>query len=120
MEQAPANTGQVEVYDIYFSYNSAQIRQESEPRLKEIAAVLNKHPEWKLSVNGHTDSIANDSYNLELSGRRAAAVKNELVERYAIDAARLVTAGFGESQPKDTNDTLEGRARNRRVELVRV
>jgi outer membrane protein OmpA-like peptidoglycan-associated protein len=111
--------GTVAIYDIHFSFNSDEIREESAPRLQEIAEVLTRHPAWRLGVHGHTDSIASDAYNLELSERRAAAVKNALVTRYGIDPARLATAGLGETQPRDSNDTLEGRARNRRVELVK-
>ena len=95
------------------------IREESEPTLKEIAELLRRHGDWRLQVNGHTDGIGTDQYNLELSKRRAVAVREALVKRYGIDAGRLTSQGFGKSQPKDTNDTLEGRARNRRVELVR-
>jgi outer membrane protein OmpA-like peptidoglycan-associated protein len=119
LEKSLATTGNADVYDIYFTFNSDEIREESEPRLKEIANVLAHHPEWKLNVRGHTDSIGGDSFNLDLSRRRAAAVKNALVARYHIAALRLTTAGFGKSRPRDTNETLEGRARNRRVELVR-
>jgi len=119
LENELADNGIAAVYDIFFSFNSAEIRDESAPRLAEIAAVLARNPEWRLTVNGHTDSIASDAYNLELSARRAAAVQNALVARHGIDSERLVTAGFGETQPRDTNDTLEGRARNRRVELVK-
>jgi outer membrane protein OmpA-like peptidoglycan-associated protein len=119
LEQALAETGKADVYDIYFSFNSDQIRDESEPRLKEIADVLAKHADWKLVVEGHTDSVGSNNYNLDLSRRRAAAVKDALVKRYRIDPVRLTTAGYGASRPKETNDTLEGRARNRRVELVR-
>ena len=119
LENSLATSGRADVYDIYFSFNSDQIRDESEPRLKEIADVLTKHPDWKLSVAGHTDNIGTNPYNFDLSKRRAAAVKDALVKRYKIDPARLTTAGYGSSQPKDTNDTLEGRARNRRVELVK-
>ena len=119
IEQALADKKPVDIYSIYFAFNSDAIREESEPTLKEIAEVLRRHPDWKLQVNGHTDGVGSDQYNLDLSRRRAAAVKDTLVKRYAIDASRLTTAGFGKSQPKDTNDTLEGRARNRRVELMR-
>ena len=119
LEKSLASAGRADVYDIYFSFNSDQIREESETRLKEIADALNKHSDWKLSVEGHTDSVGSSNYNLELSRRRAAAVKDALVKRYKIDPARLTTTGFGASRPKDTNDTLAGRARNRRVELVR-
>jgi len=120
LEKALADTGHVDVYSIYFSFNSDVIREESGPTLKEIAEVMRRHPDWKLGVNGHTDNIGAEQYNLDLSKRRAAAVKQALVARYTIAAVRLTTSGFGKSQPKDTNDTLEGRARNRRVELVKL
>lgn len=119
IEKSLAATGKADVYDLYFSFNSDQIRTESEPRIKEIADALNKHPDWKLSVEGHTDNIGSSTYNLDLSRRRAAAVKDALVKRYKIDPSRLATVGYGSARPKDTNGTLEGRARNRRVELVR-
>ena len=81
--------------------------------------MLRKNPTWSLAVEGHTDSIGGAASNLELSKRRSAAVKQALTERYRIDRNRLQTNGYGygESRPKDTNDTFEGRARNRRVEL---
>jgi len=120
LERALVDTGRADVYSIYFSFNSDEIREESEPTLKQIADLLSRHRDWKLSIVGHTDSIAGDTYNLELSKKRAAAVRNELVSRHRVEASRLTTAGAGEASPKDTNDTLEGRARNRRVELVRV
>jgi outer membrane protein OmpA-like peptidoglycan-associated protein len=75
-------------------------------------------PDWKLSITGHTDNIGGYAYNLALSQRRSASVKYALVERYRVDANRLSTGGDGNSAPVDTNDTLEGRARNRRVELT--
>ena len=109
----------VDVYGIYFDFAKATLRAESEPVLKEIADAMGKHPEWTLSVNGHTDNIGDASSNLDLSTRRAAAVKDTLVSRYQIAAARLIPAGFGASRPKEANDTPEGRARNRRVELVK-
>jgi outer membrane protein OmpA-like peptidoglycan-associated protein len=119
LEDSLAKTGKADVYNIYFTFNSDKIRDESEPSLKEIADVLQKHPDWRLAVGGHTDSVGTTAYNLDLSKRRAAAVKDALVKRYKIDPARLTTNGYGASQPKDTNDTLEGRARNRRVELIK-
>lgn len=105
---------------IYFSFNSDAIRDQSQPTLKDIAEVLRRHPEWKLQVNGHTDSIGGDPSNLDLSRRRAAVVKNALVTQQRIGLDRLATAGYGRSEPKDPNDTLEGRAHNRRVELIRI
>lgn len=121
LEQSLATAGgKADIYSIYFSFNSDAIREESEPTLKDIAEVLKRHPAWRLTVNGHTDNIGGDQPNLDLSRRRSAAVKDALVKRYGIAADRLTTSGFGRAQPKDTNDTLEGRAKNRRVELVRA
>lgn len=119
IEQSLANSGHAVVYGIYFGFNSSVIRPESEPVLKEIAAVMSRHPDWTLHVDGHTDNIGGAAFNLDLSSRRAAAVKKALTERYHVAATRLETAGFGLSAPKASNDTLEGRALNRRVELSR-
>ncbi|GAC1661832.1 MAG: hypothetical protein NVS9B4_14640 [Candidatus Acidiferrum sp.] len=119
IEQQLAEKRQVEIYGIYFDFASDQIKPESEPVLKEIGTSLQHNPSWKLNVEGHTDNIGGDAYNQELSQHRAEAVKRALVERYHIASNRLTPAGFGASRPKETNDTLEGRARNRRVELAR-
>jgi outer membrane protein OmpA-like peptidoglycan-associated protein len=109
----------VQVYGIYFAFARADIRPQSERVLKEIAGILQAHPDWKLRVDGHTDNVGGDASNLDLSKRRAAAVKAALVTRYHVDPARLSTGGYGASSPQDRNDTAEGRARNRRVELRR-
>jgi outer membrane protein OmpA-like peptidoglycan-associated protein len=119
LERALMETGRADVYDLYFSFNSDEIREESEPTLREIYEVLRRHPDWKLSISGHTDNIASDSFNLDLSKRRAEAVKNALAASFGVNVVRLSTAGYGKSHPVDTNETPEGRARNRRVELVR-
>lgn len=119
LERALLATSRADVYDIYFDFNSDRIREQSEPTLREIAEVLRRHRGWQLAIEGHTDSIASDQFNLELSARRAAAVKAVLTGRYGIAEGRLTTSGAGESRPKGLNDTPEGRARNRRVELVR-
>jgi OOP family OmpA-OmpF porin len=87
--------------------------------LREIADALNHNSGWKLRVEGHTDNIGGDDYNMDLSQRRAEAVNQALVTRYHIAVDRLTPQGFGASRPKEPNDTLAGRARNRRVELVR-
>jgi outer membrane protein OmpA-like peptidoglycan-associated protein len=107
------------VYGVYFSFARADLRKQSEPVLAQIAAVLKANPQWKLRIDGHTDGIGNDAANLDLSKRRAAAVKAALVSRYAVDASRLTTGGYGEGSPRATNETPEGRALNRRVELRR-
>ena len=119
LEQRLADHKPVAIYGIYFDFNSATIRAESETVLQQISQVLHDHPDWKLQVAGHTDNIGDAAFNLGLSQRRAAAVKDALVSRYGVDAARLTTAGFGATRPIDTNSTLAGRARNRRVELQR-
>jgi hypothetical protein len=109
----------VDVYGIYFDFASDALRPESAPVLKEIASVLSRNADWTLSINGHTDNIGGDTSNLDLSRRRSEAVRTALTQTYGISAARLTTSGFGASQPKATNDTIEGRAQNRRVELIR-
>lgn len=109
----------VDVHGIYFDFGQATIRPESEPVLKEIAAALTSNPAWAMTIAGHTDSVGGDSYNLELSKRRAAAVRTALVDRYGIAGARLTSEGYGASRPTASNDTLTGRAQNRRVELTR-
>jgi outer membrane protein OmpA-like peptidoglycan-associated protein len=110
----------VDVYGIYFDFNSDRIRKESEPVLNEIGSIMKKYPDWRLRIAGHTDNVGGDGdYNLQLSRRRSDAVRLALVERFGIDADRLSSSGYGAGAPIDTNDTSEGRARNRRVELVR-
>lgn len=112
-------TGRAEIYGIYFDFDSAVIRPESEPVLDEIADALRKNPGWRLSIQGHTDSVGADAHNMTLSKDRAESVKKVLADRYSIAPDRLATEGFGATQPKAPNDTVEGRALNRRVELVK-
>ncbi len=119
IEQDLAQNGRTEIYGIYFDYGSATLRPESGPILKEISDTLAEHPSWKISIGGHTDNRGGDDYNLRLSRQRAEAVKEALVSHYQIAEDRMTTQGFGASQPKATNDTMEGRSLNRRVELVR-
>ena len=119
IEEKLNSIGRAEVYGIYFDFAKATIRPESEQVLKDIAEVMVKNAAWKLTVEGHTDNIGGATANQELSSRRAAAVRQALIDRYHVAADRLTPAGFGASRPKETNATLEGRARNRRVELVR-
>jgi flagellar motor protein MotB len=119
VEQHLATDRHTDVYGIYFNFASDELRSESEPVLREIADALKAHPDWNLIINGHTDNIGGDASNLDLSRRRATAVRKALVERYKIEDSRLTTNGFGASQPKQSNDSDRGRALNRRVELVR-
>lgn len=112
--------GRVAVQDILFETNSAEIQASSADVLKEIADMLKENPNLKLLVEGHTDDQGDFQHNMELSEKRAAAVKQYLVENHGIAADRLETMGVGPSQPVASNDTEEGRAENRRVELVQI
>ncbi|MGH9502402.1 MAG: OmpA family protein [Terriglobales bacterium] len=119
IEEQLAKQKKAVIYGIYFDFNQATIKKESQPVLKEIADALKNNPDWVLAVHGYTDNIGGDAYNLDLSKRRAASVKSALVQEFGVSPERLTTEGSGSSNPVDSNDTLEGRARNRRVELVR-
>ena len=119
MAQAIQSTGHVALYNIYFDFNKADLKPESEPALKAIAQLMKQDPNLKLYVVGHTDAQGTLAYNLELSKRRAQAVVDALVKRYGIPAARLQPYGVGPLAPVASNDTDEGRAKNRRVELVK-
>jgi outer membrane protein OmpA-like peptidoglycan-associated protein len=119
IEQQLAEKKPVQIYGIYFDFASAIIRPESEVVLSEIADILQRNPDWTLDVDGHTDNIGGGAFNQQLSEQRAAAVKDALVTRYHIAPNRLFTRGFGLTRPVESNDTLAGRARNRRVELMR-
>jgi outer membrane protein OmpA-like peptidoglycan-associated protein len=119
IEQQLARKEPVQIYGIYFDFGSATIRPESELVLNEIADILKKNPDWVLSVDGHTDNVGGAAFNQTLSEQRAAAVKDALVTRYHIEPNRLLTHGYGLTRPVESNDTPAGRARNRRVELVR-
>lgn len=110
--------GRTRVYGINFDVDSATIKPESKATLEEIIAVLKSKPEWKLTIEGHTDSTGNDAHNQQLSEQRAASVKTHLVNGGIADA-RLTPRGFGATKPVAANDTEIGRAQNRRVELVK-
>jgi outer membrane protein OmpA-like peptidoglycan-associated protein len=114
-----AGACRAELHGIYFATGSADLLPPSSPTLAAVAATLQAHADWKLAVEGHTDNIGSVDYNLDLSNRRAQSVVHALVERYRVDAAHLSAHGFGLSRPVEPNTTLEGRARNRRVELAR-
>jgi outer membrane protein OmpA-like peptidoglycan-associated protein len=119
LAEALAKNCRVEVPGIYFDFNEATLKQQSRRALEEIAAALRTQPQRHISIEGHTDNIGGEQYNDTLSARRAAAVKDALVRDFQIDAVTLATKGFGLRRPVESNATLAGRARNRRVELVR-
>lgn len=109
--------GRVAVY-IHFATDSAEIDDQAEPVINEIVTLLKQNPELKLIVEGHTDSSGDAEDNLRLSRERAAAVVKGLKEA-GISAERLSSQGYGDTRPVADNDTPEGRAKNRRVELVK-
>ncbi|MGN1071132.1 MAG: OmpA family protein [Bradymonadia bacterium] len=100
----------------FFATNKTKVLAKSEPLLDEIASVLKDNPTIHISIEGHTDSSGKYKSNIKLSQGRAKSVMQELIKR-GIDKNRLTSAGFGPDKPIDTNDTPEGRANNRRVEL---
>jgi outer membrane protein OmpA-like peptidoglycan-associated protein len=110
--------GRARVYGINFDSDSDRIREESRPVLDHVAAMLKARPQWKITIEGHTDSTASSRHNQELSERRANAVRHYL-EDAAIAAARLSAVGYGATRPVAANETALGRAQNRRVELVK-
>jgi outer membrane protein OmpA-like peptidoglycan-associated protein len=113
-----AAKGRASTQGIYFDVGSDQLQPASGPTLKEIAAMLAEHPALKLTIEGHTDNQGDLGENQALSERRAAAVKDALVKSFGADASRLSTKGMGASKPVASNATPEGRARNRRTELI--
>lgn len=112
--------GKFVTHGILFDVNSDRIKPESYGVLKDIAGVLSENSDVKVKIIGHTDSDGDDKSNMDLSKRRAAAVKAALSKEFNIDAARMEADGKGESQPADKNDTPTGKANNRRVEFIKL
>jgi outer membrane protein OmpA-like peptidoglycan-associated protein len=111
-------TGKASLFGLYFDTNKAEIKPESEPALQEIAKYLKMEPKLKFYVVGHTDNVGTLEFNLKLSKDRADAVVKELTGKYEIPAAQLTAWGDGPTAPVASNAAEEGRAQNRRVELV--
>ena len=111
-----ASEGKVDLYGIYFDTDKAVLKAESEGTLNQVLALLKGKPALRLEIGGHTDSQASDSYNLDLSRRRAQAVVKWLTDK-GIASARLKAEGFGETRPVADNESAAGRALNRRVEI---
>jgi len=105
---------------IVFDLNSVAIRPESAGVLKEISTALKENPSVRIKIVGHTSSDGDDAANLELSKKRAAAVKDALVKEWSIGESRIDTDGKGEAEPVADNKTKEGRAQNRRVEFIKL
>jgi outer membrane protein OmpA-like peptidoglycan-associated protein len=120
MEDEISKSGRVALYGINFATGKADITPDSAKTLEEVGKLLAKKPDWKLRVEGHTDNVGAAKANLDLSKKRAAAVKEHLVSKYKVKATQLVTEGFGDTKPLAPNDSDANKAKNRRVELVKL
>ncbi len=112
--------GKLISYGIYFDSGKDVVKAESYGALNDIAKVLKENPDVKIKIVGHTDADGDDASNLDLSKRRAANVKNALTKDFGIDAGRMETDGAGESQAIAPNDNAENKAKNRRVEFIKL
>jgi len=119
MEAALKRKCRVEVPGVYFEFNSAALDPASDKTIQSLANIIAKHPDWNMTIEGHTDSVGSDISNQKLSERRAESVRSRLVNRYHVAPSHILSAGFGARVPRETNTTIEGRAHNRRVELAR-
>ena len=108
----------VELSGIYFNTGSAVLLPESQPALRNIAQAVLQSKQPVLDIEGHTDNVGTAQLNQDLSQKRAQAVRQALVAQFGVPAGRLTATGFGFAHPVESNDTVEGRARNRRVELA--
>jgi OOP family OmpA-OmpF porin len=120
MEKAISDTGRVALYGIYFDFNKADVKAESDPTLAEIGKLMQSKPALKILVVGHTDSVGSFESNKALSQKRAEAVVGALSSKQSVDAKRMFPVGVSFAAPVATNTTDEGRAKNRRVELVEM
>jgi outer membrane protein OmpA-like peptidoglycan-associated protein len=120
MNRDLAETGKVAVYGIYFDTGKSELKPESDPALAEIGKLLKQNPALKVFIVGHTDMVGDPTANVKLSQARAQSVVAALVSKQGIAAARLTPFGAGPYAPVASNRTEEGRAKNRRVELVEI
>ena len=112
------DSGHTAIYGIYFDTGQSVIKPESKAAVDEIAKLLKGNPNLRVDIVGHTDNVGERDYNMKLSQERAASVVKELISKYGIDSRRLAAYGVGPLAPVASNKTEEGRAKNRRVELV--
>ena len=120
MKNRLISEGKLVTYGIYFDVNKDEVKPESFGTLKEIAKILTENPDVRVKIVSYTDNYGADADNLDLSKRRGASVKDELVKNFGIAASRLESDGMGETQPVAPNDTPVNKARNRRVELIKL
>jgi outer membrane protein OmpA-like peptidoglycan-associated protein len=120
MGEAIDRDGRIAIYGIHFDFDSAALQPASDPQLAELAALMAARPGLEAIVVGHTDGQGAFDYNLALSQRRAQAVVDALVGRHGVARERLTPAGAGMVAPVARNNTEDGRALNRRVEIVEL
>ena len=110
--------------DVLFDFDKAEIRPVAEPTLQQVVGIVKQYPRAGVSIDGYTDAKGADAYNLQLSEKRAAAVKSWLVQKGGVDGKRIKTKGWGKANPvapnthPDGSDNPEGRQKNRRVEIT--
>jgi OOP family OmpA-OmpF porin len=109
-------TEEIRLRGVHFAFDSDEILPGAERVLDDSAETLRRYPDLVIEVAGHTDSVGTDSYNLDLSQRRAQSVRTYLIDA-GVDSGNLTAKGYGEVQPVESNDTEEGREENRRVIL---
>jgi outer membrane protein OmpA-like peptidoglycan-associated protein len=120
MAKALTDAGKIDIYGIFFDTDKTALKPESKATLDEVAKLLKSDPSLRLEVAGHTDNAGGADHNMRLSAGRAAAVVQALVNAYGIDRTRLQPSGYGDTKPAAANDSEQGRAKNRRVELRKL
>lgn len=110
----------VRLKGVNFKFNSALLTDDSQQALDQVILLLNKNKKLRLEIAGHTDDIGDEAYNLDLSVRRANAVRKYILEKGSIEASRLIASGYGETKPIVENISLINRQKNRRVELKKI
>lgn len=119
LKKALDTKGHIAVYGINFKVNSDSLQVGAAKILEEFSRLMILYPNLKIEIQGHTDNTGAAAHNLELSKRRAQTVQ-KFIQLYGINTSRMKAKGYGMTKPVDTNDTKEGRAKNRRVELVKI
>lgn len=118
MQEKLARDGRVAIYGVYFDFDKAEIKPESREQIEQLGALMKGNPKLDVLIVGHTDGKGAFDYNLSLSQRRAQAVAQTMASQYGIAAARVTAAGAGMMAPVASNRSDDGRAKNRRVEIV--
>ncbi len=106
------------ILNILFDFDKAVVKDKYYADVKKIADLMQEFPDKNITIEGHTDNFGTNEYNKKLSGERAASVRQYLIDKFGIHGSRLTSVGYGEEKPIATNDTAEGRQKNRRVEAV--